>query len=122
MKKSTKAALFSGLLFPGTGLYFLKLYVRGSIFFVPALLTIIYIGKGLSAVMDELSAKINANPNIASDLSGLSQSIQVSINNHIPLYDQAIWLFVFAWIISTISSYFAGKKQELADSQATIAG
>lgn len=121
MKKSTKAALFSGLIFPGTGLFLLKHYVRGSIFFIPALLALIYVCSGVSAAMDEVSKKISANPNMLYDIAGLVGNVQASISSHIPLYHQAISLFAFAWIISTISSYFAGKKQELEDKQITVA-
>lgn len=122
MKISTKAALFSGLVFPGTGLYLLKHYIRGSIFFVPALLMVLYIGNGLAAVYSELSTKLNANPQALPDIAKLTSDVQASLMAHLPHYHQAISLFVIAWIISTISSYFAGKKQELAASQTTIAG
>lgn len=122
MKISTKAALFSGLIFPGTGLFLLKHYIRGSVFFVPALLAVLYICKGVSAVINELTATLNANPQALPDVAKLTSDIQASLIVHLPFYNQAISLFVIAWIISTISSYFAGKKQELAASQTTIAG
>lgn len=122
MKKSTRAALFSGLVFPGTGLYVLKHYIRGSIFFIPALLAFLYIGTGMLQVFQDLSKKINANPEAILDIAKLTRDIHASLMGHIPHYSEAINIFLFAWIISTLSSYFAGRKQEIANSQATTAG
>lgn len=119
MKKSTKAALYSGLIFPGAGLYLLKHYVRGSIFLLPALLAILYIIVGIFAVSRQVSAKIEQSPSFFWDIGRLSSEISASIAIHIPLYHQAISLFVISWVISIISSYFAGKKQELDDAKAT---
>ena len=118
MKKSTKAALFSAVIFPGAGLYLLKHYVRASIFFVPALIAIIYIVNGINTVVQEVTAKASANPNALLDTSRLSNEILAGIASHMPFYHQATWLFVISWIISIVSSYFAGKRQELLDAQA----
>ena len=120
MKKSTKAALYSALIFPGAGLYLLTHYVRGSVFFIPALLAILYIINGFRAVMSELSEKLKLDPYGLLDITRLLHDITASINLHIPLYHQAISLFIVSWIISTISSYFAGKKQETDANQTTI--
>ena len=43
MKKSVKAALLSGLVFPGVGQFSLKRYLRGLVFFVPAMLSLVFI-------------------------------------------------------------------------------
>ena len=119
MKKSNKAALLSALVFPGVGLYFLKLYVRGSAFFIPALLALIYIIHGLGPVTQELSGKLQLNPYELLDSARLSKDITASLDRHIPLYHQATSLFLISWIISIISSYFAGRKQEIDESQTT---
>ncbi|HWV16489.1 MAG TPA: hypothetical protein VN030_13735 [Cellvibrio sp.] len=120
MKKSTKAALYSALIFPGAGLYLLKHYVRGNVFLLPALAAILYVIYGITTVTRELSEKVAQNPNAFLDISKLSSDISASIAVHIPFYHQAISLFVLSWIISTISSYFAGKKQELDDTKAPV--
>lgn len=120
MKKSSKAALLSALVFPGVGLYLLKLYVRGSIFFIPALLAILYIIHGLGPVTNELSGKLQVNPYELLDSARLSKDIMASIDSHMPFYHQAVSLFIVSWIISIVSSYFAGRKQEIDDSQTTI--
>lgn len=117
MKKSTKAALYSGLLFPGVGLYFLKYYLRGSVFFIPALLAMVYILKGVAAVSAEFSEQASRNPTAMLYSQTLVNDIMTSLQTHMPLYNQAVSLFMFSWAISTVSSYFAGKKQELQDNQ-----
>jgi len=120
MKKSSKAALYSAVIFPGAGLYLLKHYVRGSVFFIPALLAILYIMNGFRAVVNELSEKLKLDPYGLLDVTKLFRDITTSIDLHIPLYHQAISLFIVSWIISIVSSYFAGRKQEIDTSQTTV--
>ena len=115
MKKSTKAALFSTVIFPGVGLYFLKRYLRGSIFFIPALLAILYIIHGISNVMHEVIEKLKLHPSEATNISHLTSTITESINIHLPFYHQAITLFIASWLLSIGSSYFVGKKLETED-------
>ncbi len=43
MKNSVKAALFSALVFPGTGHFIIKRYLRGLVFFLPSLLSLLYL-------------------------------------------------------------------------------
>ncbi len=120
MKKSTKAALYSGLLFPGAGLYFLKHYVRGSVFFIPALVTIVYILNGVTQVMAQFSEQAKSDPTTLLNSQSLFNDITTSLQTHMPLYNQAVTLFLLSWVISTVSSYFAGRKQEMQDSRPEI--
>jgi hypothetical protein len=112
MKKSTKAALYSCFVFPGAGLYWLKLYKPGSLFFIPACVAVVYILQGLATVSAELNAQVALNPNAYMDFAFLINAVSVSIANNIPYLQHAKWLFIASWVMSIFSSYFAGKKSE----------
>ncbi len=112
MQKSTKAALYSAFIFPGAGLYWLKQYARGSVFFIPALIATLYIMNGLILVSGELNAKVETNPDAYLDFPFLVSAIRSSISNNIPYLNQAKWFFIAAWLLSIASSYFAGLNYE----------
>ncbi|MES2822183.1 MAG: hypothetical protein V4732_01185 [Pseudomonadota bacterium] len=112
MKKSTKAALYSAFVFPGVGLYWLKQYARGSVFFIPALIAMLYIMNGLLLVSGEINAKAAIDPEIYLDFTFLVSAITSSIANNIPYLIQAKWFFIAAWLLSIASSYFVGLSQD----------
>ncbi|MES2673996.1 MAG: hypothetical protein V4660_07120 [Pseudomonadota bacterium] len=112
MQKSTKAALYSAFVFPGVGLFWLKQYGRGSIFFIPALIATLYIMNGLLLVSGELNAKAALNPEIYLDVTFLVSAITSSIVKNIPYLVQAKWFFITAWLLSIASSYFVGLSQD----------
>ncbi len=115
MKKSTKAAVYSAFIFPGVGLYWLKQYARGSVFFVPALVATLYIMRGFIQVSSELNAKIQVNPEQYLDLAYLLNAVTLSIAKSMPYLSQAKWFFIASWVLSIASSYFAGLNQEKKD-------
>lgn len=112
MQKSTKAALYSAFVFPGVGLYWLKEYGRGSIFFIPALIAMLYILNGLILVSGEINAKAVTNPDMYLDVAFLISAITSSIARNIPYLIQAKWFFIAAWLLSIASSYVVGLKQD----------
>jgi hypothetical protein len=112
MQKSTKAALYSAFVFPGVGLYWLKQYGRGSIFFIPALIAMLYIMNGLLLVSGEINTKAAINPDIYLDFAFLLSAITSSIAKNIPYLIQAKWFFIAAWLLSIASSYFVGLSQD----------
>lgn len=120
MKKSTKAALYSALIFPGAGLLWLKNYSRAAIFIVPSVVALWYLFSTLynsiapvytKMLHDAEEGILVVNP---SDMSGLyaklHQEIYQSIAAHQGTLDTAKMILIAAWILSIISSYFVGKK------------
>lgn len=108
MQKSTKAVLYSAFIFPGVGLYWLKQYRRGSVFFIPALIATLYIMNGLILVSSELNTKVETNPEAYLDMAFLVSAVTSSITANIPYLNQAKWFFIAAWLLSIASSYFIG--------------
>jgi hypothetical protein len=109
MKKSVKAALWSGLAFPGVGHFVLKRYERGMLLLVPALISIGVYVKGLldqvEFVMNKIeSGAIGLDPvAISAMLESVPQSQSVEI---------AFWVFVVCWVIGIVDAYLVGQSME----------
>ena len=115
MKKSTKAALFSALIFPGAGLLWLKLYLRAAIFMIPAVGISYYIFREAMKIAHTLSDKITTGL-IPLDASRLLTEVHIMTEQLKVNLSDATWLFIICWVLSISSSYFAGKKLESTQS------
>ena len=111
-----RAAILSAAIYPGAGLFFLRHYLRGCIFAIPATLIIILLFKNLfdtAVALNKQLATEAAKGNYAIDLGHLWSSLHASLFNS-PYWDQGKWILLASWILSIISSYFAGKKMDIA--------
>ncbi|HXA48370.1 MAG TPA: hypothetical protein VNW52_12120 [Burkholderiaceae bacterium] len=112
MKKSVKAALWSGLAFPGVGQFILKRHQRGMILFVPALISMVLYVKGLLQQVDFVMSKIESGAvpldpvAISAMLDNVPQSQMVEI---------AFWVFVVCWVIGIVDAYVLGRSLEVSD-------
>ncbi len=112
MKKSVKAALWSGLVFPGTGHFILKSYQRGLIVFVPAMISMgLYLDgryEQVKFVWDKLeSGAIPPDPiSIAALLDSVPQT---------PVADVAFWVFMLCWVLGMVDAYRLGSSLEPKD-------
>ncbi len=111
-----RAALFSATIFPGAGLFFLRHYVRGCIFALPALLVVIMLFINLFSVAFQLNAELSAEAakgNFALDIGHMWNTLHGAIFAS-PYWEQGKWILLASWLLSIISSYFAGKKIDIA--------
>lgn len=112
MKRSTKAALLSGLIFPGVGHLALKQYLRGSILMLSALIALTVIVtkavKQALAIVDKInSGEIPLEAGAITELVSKSTAgAEGSILNI------ATFVVVACWIIGIIDSYRLGINQE----------
>lgn len=114
--QAKRAAILSATIFPGAGLFFLRHYARGCIFALPAALVIIMLFKNLFAVAFKLNEEMAAEAargNIAIDISHMWNSLHGAMFTS-PYWEQGKWILLASWVLSIISSYFAGKKMDLA--------
>ena len=119
MKKSEKAALYSGIIFPGAGLWWLKQYWRASVFIIPCGLAVIYICKGFFSVSHILQERM-LDGTMSIDISNLDgaynqvkqAAYQIMEAQHYHM-EFAQYIIILSWIFSIVSSYFTGKKLEL---------
>lgn len=116
MKKSVKAALFSGLVFPGVGEFSLKLYLRGMMFFLPSMISLVFIAdnsmhKALSIVDQIERGEVPLDPVAISNLISAAPSGSDLLKLQI-----ATWTIIVCWIVSIIDSYRLGKIADQSDS------
>jgi hypothetical protein len=114
--QAKRAAILSATIFPGAGLFFLCHHVRGCIFALPPALVIMMLFKNLFAVAFKLNAEMAAEVekgNLAIDIGHLWNSLHGAIFAS-PYWEQGKWILLASWVLSIISSYFAGQKRDLA--------
>ena len=108
MKRSTRAVLLSGLVFPGLGHIFLKQYLRGSILVLIALATasviIRFAIQQAQVIVDgvvsgDISVDAGAMTELLSSASSGSDSTAVTVSTII---------FGACWLIGIVDSYRVG--------------
>lgn len=112
MKKSTKAALLSGLIFPGAGHMFLKQYLRGSVLILAALIATTVI---VTAVVQQALAivdRINSGE-IAIETGAIADMVSSSTNAaDSPMTNISMLVLVACWLIGIIDSYRLGIAED----------
>ncbi len=112
MTRSIKAALLSGLIFPGAGHMVLKKYLRGSVLMLSALLALsVIVSKAIKqalTIVDRIdSGEIPVEAGAIAELASIPTSgAEGSISNIAALVVGAVW------IIGIIDSYRLGIIQE----------
>lgn len=108
MKKSLKAALISGFVFPGLGQIYLKRYLRG-------LTVILVFVSALSVIIGMVT--ISALKNITKlqkqgpiDMTTASDLLASSPVDHAAYYYIGLLLVVCCWLFSAIDAYRIGKR------------
>lgn len=115
MKKSSKAALLSGLIFPGTGHMFLKEYFRGSTLVVLSLaaLSVVVSSAYQHAllVVDQI-----VSGEVSMEAGAIAQAVSNSTNAADRLIENAAFIVLVAcWLAGIIDSYRLGAVQEKSD-------
>jgi len=112
MMKSTKAALLSGLVFPGIGHMVLKQYLRGSVLMLAALIAVSAVVtaaiKRALIVVDYLNSG-----EIPIETRAITEAIANSANSADSLIlDISVIILGACWLIGIIDSYRLGIAQE----------
>ena len=115
MRKSIKAALFSGLIFPGVGHFSLKRYQRGMLFFVPALLSLLLLFRNALdqaySIADQIQqGNVPLDPDVIANLISAPPPEPVMLMLKI-----ATWMIVICWVGGIVDSYYLGNKIDMAD-------
>ena len=109
-----KAALLSGLVFPGLGQIYLKQYLRGLVMMVLVLSgVVVIVAIATAAALESLNAiRIQGETIDMNTISNLAaaHSAQNSI-----YYKVILLLIACCWIFSIIDAYRTGKKKEMGN-------
>ena len=112
MNTAIKAALLSGLVFPGSGQIYLKRYWRGLIImFLAGLSLVIIVAMAAGAALEGIKAmQIEGK---AADLNAMAKMAAKSPTDTASNY----WtiFIVCCWIFSVIDAYRIGKRQGIRD-------
>jgi hypothetical protein len=118
VKKSTKAALLSGLVFPGIGHLYLKQWLVGIVLFGIAALASWYIG---AVVMDTASAiaeKIQSGA-ITPDINMITRLVQEQTSGTERAIHWARNVWLACWVIGIAGSYWQGIGQDQPEDAAS---
>jgi hypothetical protein len=112
MKKSSKAALLSGLVFPGIGHIVLKQYLRGSVLVLSALVAFLIVvtrvfQRALTIVDRISSGEIPVETGAIAEMVSNSTSGADSF-----IENMAVIVLGVCWLIGIIDSYRLGVAQE----------
>ena len=112
MKKSTKAALLSGLIFPGIGHMVLKQHLRGSVLMLSALaassVIIAIVIRRAQTIVD----RINSG-DIPVDTVAIAEMVSDSTNGaDSPVANISLIVLGACWLIGVVDSYRLGIAQE----------
>lgn len=112
MKKSTKAALLSGLVFPGVGHLFLKQYLRASVLVLSSLIASSII---INAAVDQAQAivdRINSG-DIPVDADAIAEMVSNSGNGADGLLQNiAAIVLLVVWLLGIVDSYRLGAAHD----------
>lgn len=112
MKRSSKAALLSGLVFPGVGHIVLKHYVRGSVLVLTALVASSVILSGLYEQAMAIVDRINIG-DLPTDAEAILKMVSESASNPNSLFENiAVFTLGACWLFGVIDSYRLGSAQE----------
>ena len=112
MKRSSKAALLSGLIFPGIGHIVLKQYLRGSVLMLFALVALSEIVTRIYQRALTIVDRINSG-DIPVDTSAIAEMVSNSTSGADSFIENiAVIVLGACWLIGIIDSYRLGVAQE----------
>jgi hypothetical protein len=112
MKRSSKAALLSGLIFPGIGHIVLKQYLRGSVLILFSLVALSVIVTRIYQQALTIVDRINSG-DIPVDAGAIADMVSNSTSAADNLMENiALLVLVACWLIGIIDSYRLGVAQE----------
>ena len=111
MKRSTKAALLSGLVFPGIGHMYLKRYVHGIILSVGAASATYFIVSVAVNTALEVVEKIQSG-DVPLDMGTITDLVSQQSSGSEQSTKTAMIALVACWVIGIADSYRQGRAQE----------
>ena len=120
MKKSLKAALLSGLVFPGLGHIGLKQYLRGAILIVGTLVALYVIVSSAYQRALTIVDRINSG-DVPVDSAAISEMLSNSASGAGDLMENvAVIVLVACWLFAIVDSYRIGAAQEKSNGRTAL--
>jgi hypothetical protein len=111
VKKSTKAALFSALVFPGVGHLYLKRWLVGILLFGIAAFATYYIGVVVMETASVIVEKVQSGA-ASSDTETIIRLVaeQTSATKQATNLAKYVWLA--CWVVGIVGSWWQGRVQD----------
>ena len=112
MSRSLKAALFSAFVFPGSGHYTLKRYLRAGLLAGASILCLLILLSTAIEKAQEISFKIQTGE-IPLDLGRITAEVSKQVaNGGTQQADIATYVLLVCWLAGIIDSFRVGRSQE----------
>jgi hypothetical protein len=116
MKRSSRAALLSGLVFPGIGHFVLKQYLRGSVLMLFALVALSVVVTSIFRRALAIVDRINSG-DMPVDTGAVAEMVSNSPSDGAGFIENTALIVLGAcWLIGIIDSYRLGVAQEKIES------
>ena len=113
VRYSVKAALLSGLVFPGLGHLYLKRYLRGALLAAgAAALTYFIVSVAVNSAMD-IAGKIEGGQ-VQPDAASISEAVSKASQDAERSTDIATTILIALWLIGIVDSYREGRARDKA--------
>ncbi len=113
MKRSTKAALLSGLIFPGIGHLYLKRYAHAIVLCVASASAIYFIVSVAVTTALEVAEKIlSESGGVTLDMVAITDLASKQSSGAEQPMNIATLVLVVCWVIGIVDSYRQGRAQE----------
>ena len=113
MRYATKAALLSGLVFPGLGHLYLRRWLRGALLAAGAAVALYFIvSVAVNSAMD-IAGKIEGGQ-VQPDAASISQAVSKASQDAERSTDIATTILISLWVIGIVDSYREGRKRDKA--------
>ncbi len=115
MAKSVKAALFSALIFPGSGHFLLKKHIRGFLFTAVSIVCVYALLSTAIEKAQEISLKIQSGE-IPLDVSRIMEEVsKQAASGGTELANISTYVLLICWLVGIIDSYRLGRIQDKVD-------
>ncbi|MCP4984366.1 MAG: hypothetical protein GY935_28175 [Gammaproteobacteria bacterium] len=111
MSNSLKAALFSTLVFPGAGHFFLKKPIQGFILAAITVASICVLMVRIIEISQQISDRILSGE-IPYDIARISEEVSKQVAGSFQLTDFTTWILIICWLVGIADSYRVGRLQE----------
>jgi hypothetical protein len=118
VKKSTKAALLSGLVFPGIGHLYLKRWLVGILLFGIAAFASWYIGAVVLETASVIAEKIQSGA-LTPDVNTITRLVQEQTSGTEQAIHIARNVWLACWVIGIVGSYWQGRAQDEPENAAS---
>lgn len=112
MAGKIKKALLSALVLPGLGQLMARQYVKGAVFAVIALGSIVILAQEISTVLQEALLKLQASSQAPDMASIMSITKQVLDSHDTQLATLATYAFIICWALAILDALFIKSPQD----------